>query len=390
VTGLRVRRAWAGALLIAMATAACAQDNGSGSTSTGNVDLRGICPSTIVVQTSWWPRAEYGAFYRLLGRAPKVDAAKKWVNAPLVAAGQETGIRVEIRAGGQAVAFQQVSQLIYFDRSITFGTVATDEQVQNAATQPTLAVFAPMDVNPQVLMWDPLTFPEFHTIADIGQTDASVLHSRGATYVEFLVGAGVLRGSQVVDGYDGSPARFLAAGGRIVQQGYLTNEPYAYEHELPQWHRPLAYALLHDAGYPIYPETLAMRAEDKAKLMPCLTKLVPILQQATVDYAADPEPTNTRISQLVDQYGGPPYPGRRAAWAVNTMRSEGILSNGVHTPDTLGDFAPERVQRSIDALAPVLTGQAKPVPRGLTPDDLVTNEFIAPGVGLDPAPNPRP
>jgi hypothetical protein len=307
-----------------------------------------------------------------------------------MSAGRDTGIRLEIRAGGPATGFQQVSQQLYLDHSITFGGVATDEQVQNAAAAPTLAVFAPMDLNPQVLMWDPQLYPQFNTIADVGQTDTTVLYFHGATYMEFLVGSGVLRRSQIDDRYDGRPTRFVAAGGRIVQQGYVTNEPYAYEREVQRWGRPLAYQLLHDAGYPIYAEALVIRPKDKAHLAPCLRRLVPILQQATADYAAEPAETNSRISKLVDQMGGYPYTTGRAEWAVGKMLSEGILANGTYTPDTVGDFDPARIQRTIDIVAPILTGQDKSVPAGLAPRNLVTAEFIAPGVGLpEPAPPPR-
>jgi len=41
--------------------------------------------------------------------------------------------------------------------------------------------------------------------------------------MEFLVGSGILRRSQVDSGYDGSPARFVAERGEVVQQGHLTN-----------------------------------------------------------------------------------------------------------------------------------------------------------------------
>jgi len=392
IRGQRVRRLLpVSVLLLAMTTGACSLVTAPDApeSATVNTDLRGVCPATVVVQTNWWPQAEYGAVYHLLGEPLKVHMAKKRVNAPLVVAGRDTGIRLEIRAGGPAIGFQQVSRLLYADRSITLGGVATDEQVQNAATQPTLAVFAPMDLNPQVLMWDSQLFPQFTTIADIGQTDTTVLYLQGATYMEFLVGSGVLRRSQVVGKYDARPTRFLAAGGKIVQQGYLTNEPYAYHHELRQWGRPLTYELLHDAGYPIYPETLAVRFEDKARLAPCLTRLVPILQQATADYAAKPDETNKLISELVDQMSGYPYSTDRAAWAVGKMLSEGILGNGAHTPDTVGDFDPARVEKSISVVGPILAGQNKPVPARLAAGDLVTDEFIATGVGLGAAPKPR-
>jgi hypothetical protein len=376
--------------MLALAISGCALANSPNRVEPADngTDLRGLCPSTVVIQTNWWPQAEQGAIYHLLGRPLNVHTSKMRVSGPLVAAGRNTGVRLEIRAGGPANEFQQVSKLLYLDRSITFGTVGTDEQILNAVTQPTLAVFAPIDINPQALMWDPQAFPQFNTIADIGETDTKVLYHPGGTYMEFLVGTGVLRSTQTMAEYDGRPTRFLEAHGRIVQEGSISNEPYAYQ-QLQEWGGSLTYELLQDAGYPIYADALVVRAGDKQSLAPCLARLVPILQRATDDYAADPGETNLLLSELVRQMGGFPYTAEQAAWAVHKMRSEGILGNGRHTPDTAGDFDPKRVQRSIDVVAPVLAGKNKPLRPGLAPRDLLTNEFIAPGIGIGPAPKRR-
>jgi hypothetical protein len=48
-------------------------------------DLRGVCPSTIVVQTSWTTIVLDGALYSLLGPNPQIDAKNKRVTAPLTA-----------------------------------------------------------------------------------------------------------------------------------------------------------------------------------------------------------------------------------------------------------------------------------------------------------------
>ena len=47
---------------------------------------------------------------------------------------------MEIRTGGPAIGFQQVSAQMYADKTITLGQVSTDEAIQNSAKQPTLAV----------------------------------------------------------------------------------------------------------------------------------------------------------------------------------------------------------------------------------------------------------
>ena len=67
------------------------------------LNLRDVCPNPIVVQTDWFPETEYGVLYHLLGPNPKVDTKNDIVNAPLVAEGKDTGVRLEVRSGEYAV-----------------------------------------------------------------------------------------------------------------------------------------------------------------------------------------------------------------------------------------------------------------------------------------------
>ncbi|MDT0551310.1 hypothetical protein RND15_53040, partial [Streptomyces sp. DSM 41529] len=138
------------------------------------------------------------------------------------------------------------------DPTITLGYVSTDEAVRLSASMPTTAVFAPLDKSPQIIMWDPASWPEVHSIADLGKTGAVVRYFGGATYMDYLVSAGLLHKEQIDGGYDGTPGNWVAAGGRDAQQGYAGVEPYVYQHELDSWAKPVAYQLIHDTGYAIY------------------------------------------------------------------------------------------------------------------------------------------
>jgi hypothetical protein len=180
---------------------------------------------------------------------------------------------------------------MYADRSIHLGMLALDETIQNSKDQPVTAVVAPYDVDPLVIMWDPKRYPQFSTVADIGQTDTKVLFFSGErTYMDYLLGTGQLRASQVDGSYDGSPDRMAASRGAIAVQGFATSEPWKWQHEVPAWGKPLAYALVADSGYPNYRNLLAVRTGDRPALDGCLRRLVPMLQQATVNFVADPGP----------------------------------------------------------------------------------------------------
>jgi hypothetical protein len=356
---------------------------GAGSTPAADADrlnLRDVCPSTIVVQTDWFPETEYAVLYHLLGPDLKVDTKNDLVSAPLVAEGKDTGVRLEVRSGGPATGFKLVSEQMYADKNITLGQVNTDEAIRFAREQPTLAVVAPMEISPFMIMWDPKAWPQFNIIADIGQTNAKVRYFKGDTYMEYLVGSGILRRSQLDDTYDGSSTKFVAAEGRITQAGFATSEPYLYQHD-PKWGRKLRFALVNDTGYPFYPQALSIRAGDKQKLAPCLRKLVPIVQRAQVDFMHNPEETNRRIIDLVTRYHSElwSYEPGIAGYALQQMQAQ-FVNDG--SDQTLGNFEVGRIQRLIDIVTPILAGQRAPIKEGLKPQDLYTNEFIDPSIGI--------
>ena len=344
------------------------------------LNLKGVCPDPIVVQTDWFPETEYGVYYHLLGPNPKIDTEHKRVSGPLLAGGKDTGVQLEVRTGGPSIGFEPVSSQMYKDTDITLGQVSTDEAIRFSAKQATLAVAAPMETSPFMIMWDPGTYPQFNTIADIGKTDTKVLYFEGDTYMAYLTGTNVLKKSQVDGSYDGKPGNFVAAGGKVAQAGFATSEPYIYEHEVKQWNKPVKYALVSEAGYPFYPQALSIRAADKQKLAPCLEKLVPIVQRAQVDYLANPAKTNELLLHLIKQYNtGWVYTAGLAEYAISKMR-EDFVTNG---PDqTLGNFDTARVQRMIEIVTPIFTAQRQPPKANLKPEDVATNEFVDESIGV--------
>jgi hypothetical protein len=373
--------ALAGALLAGCAAPAGQTSTGpSLSAGSGALDLAAVCPATIVVQAAWTPEAEHGALYHLLGQTYTVDDAAKKVSGPLVAEGKDTGVKVEIRAGGPAIGFQNAGAQMYADPSIMLGQVATDDAIGLSAKQPVVGVVAPFDIAPYMIMWDPAAHPTFNTIVDIGKTDTTVLYFNGATYMDYLTGSGILKRDQVDGSYDGSPTRFLAEKGKVAQQGFATNEPFVYEKALPQWRKPVKFQLIHDTGYPIYAEAIVVRADKKAEYAACLKKVVPIIQRSQVEYVRNPAATNELIIKLNDAYKGFPYSKDQAAFSVQQQVALKIVGNGGNT--TLGDFDVDRIRTVIDIVTPIYAGQRKEIKAGLTAQDLITNEFIDPVIGL--------
>ena len=71
---------------------------------------------------------------------------------------------------------------------------------------------------------------------------------------------------------------------------------------MPEWGKPVAFELIHDTGLEIYSQTMSTRPENVTKFADCFKKLIPIMQQADVDYVGRPggdERTHHRSREAV-------------------------------------------------------------------------------------------
>ena len=345
------------------------------------VSLAGVCPETVTFQTDWNPESEHGFLYNLVGDGYEVDASGIRVTGALMASGLDTGVKVQVRSGGPAVGFNSPTSLMYQDPSILLGFVSTDVAVQDSGEFPTMCVVAPFDINPQIIMWDPATYPDVKTIADLKATGAKVRYFGGAAYMEYFTATGILDKKQVDGNYDGTPANFVADGGKAAQQGFATSEPYYYENVLTDWAKPVAYQTIHAAGWTAYAQSLGGTPENIAKYTDCLKLLVPIIQQSQVDYVTDPSRANALILDLVAQFNnGWLYDADQADAAVQFALSEKLIAN---SPDgTLGSFDIDRVTAFIASAVPVYETIGAKLKADLTAVDIVTNEFIDPTITL--------
>jgi len=346
------------------------------------VSLAGVCPSTIVTQADWNPEADHSELYQLaLGPNGVIDNNKKTYTSELMVHGQDTGVKIQVRIGGPAIGYNSIAAQLYTDTSILLGYVATDNAIQDSATQPTVALVAPRNVSPFMFMWDPVQHPDFNTVADIGKSDTKVLVQTGEAYVDYLVTSGQIKASQVDTSYDSTPSRWVASGGGVVQQGFITAEPYIYSHEITQWDKPVKTVLIATAGYSPYQSTLATVPANVTKYAACFKKLIPDIQQAQVDYAANPVPANDLIVKLVSAYNnGWVYDAGTAAYSVQTQLADKIIANG--TDGVMGSMDTARVQHLIDIVTPIDVKVGKPPKGGLQPSDLFTNQFLDPSIKL--------
>jgi hypothetical protein len=343
------------------------------------------CPDPVIVQTDWLPEVDHSDVYGLAAPGGDVDKERQRYTSRLVDPrnGVDTGVLIEIRSGGPAIGFQQVTSELYRDPDVLLGTIGTDEAILNAKDLPTMAVVAPRERSSHMVMWDPATYPDVEAIADLKAKNVKIRFFGGTTYIDYLTSAAValVDPTQVDATYDGTTAAFVADGGRSAQQGFATSEPYFYEKALPGWQKPIAYQLIADTGYDPYAGALAIRPADLTARSDCLTRLVPMIQAAQVRMKTDPGPVEGLIHRIVTQTNsGWSYSEEQAAAATAASFADRIISNG--SDATLGNFDDDKIQSLITILRTIATARGTELKPGLSPPDLATNQFIDPKIGL--------
>ena len=315
--------------------------------------------------------------YELFGSGDySIDSDNLIVSGTLHDGGTDTGIGLEVRTGGPAIGFSPVASYMYTDDSITFGYANTEAQVTFFESAPLLSVVAPLERNPQMVMWDPATYPNVETLADLGSEGVTISVFGGGVFAEVFIAQGIWDAGQVDPSYDGSPANFIANGGSIAQQGFASAEPYDYETVFEDWGKPVKFQLLHDAGFPVYSQTIAIRSAEKAELDSCLKAFVPVVQRAVVSFIEDPATANNIIIDAVDTFGSFwVYSQGLAEFSVQSQLDLGLVGNGPN--GTVGDMVEARIQGVITTMADagIDTG-------GITPADVYTNEYIDHSIGF--------
>jgi hypothetical protein len=351
----------------------------------GSIDLAAAgCPDDIKIATDWFPEAEHGHLYELVGPNPTFEATDEYsVTGPLFASGEYTGVDITIVSGGSARPdFLQPDGMLYAEPDILLGYVGNDEAVVHSSTYPTVGIFAPLEKDPQMIMWDPATLTDVDSIADLGTAGTSVRVFPGGYYIDYFIHEGILSADQIDSTYDGAPDVFVSSGGTIAQQGFASAEPYIYENEISAWGKPVDFELINDAGYPKYAAVVSTKPENVTDYADCFAALVPVLQQAEVDYYADPAETNDLILQAVDAYATFwVYSQGVADYSVKTQVDLGLVGNG--TDDIVGNVDVDRVQALIDAATEIYGSDTeKNIRTDLTPADLFTDQFIDPSIGF--------
>jgi hypothetical protein len=337
--------------------------------SANGISLADVCPATVVVQTDWFPESEHGGIYHLMGDDAIASKDTGAVTGSLVVNGEPTGVKLEIRAGGPFLESPVVTEM-YQDNAITFGYVGTDVAITRYNDAPTLAVFNALNINPQVVLWDATKHPEAKTIADAAKTVKSFFVYGEPSWMQYFIAQGLINKDQVDSNYKGN---LLLATDDAAHQGFVTSEPYKYAN-LETGSITTGYQLIHDAGWNSYAQNFAIRKDRLEELRPCLEKIVPVIQQAQIDYIADPTQANALIISTVKTYDS--WWSQSEGDVANGASSQkdlGIVGNG--DTETFGDLEEARVNDFIAKATPILREQGLEI-ADITAGDITDNSFL--------------
>jgi hypothetical protein len=336
-----------------------------------------VCPTKLTIQTDWFPELEHGGTYQLIGvdgTASKDTVSYSGAVQPQYAVGGLQEIEIK------TVNFDKAGSAVLLDGDADMAYINMSDVIKDSAAVPMVAIAKTLDLDPQMVMWDPtqndITKPE-----DIATTGATVLHFPGTSYIDYMLAKGYMTADQDNPSYDGSDAKWVADGGNFVQQGFATNEVYKYENDIA-WKdgapADVSFFTVAEMGFDNYPATITMLKSKVEELDACLTLLVPKMQQAWIDFLADPKPITDKMIEINVTHDG--------FWSL----SEGLNAAGIalieekqmaaNSPDgTYCTLDPAKVQGLYDILKPIYDEQGVEIAADVT--SIYTNKYCegAPG-----------
>ena len=299
--------------------------------------------------TNWKAQAEHGGFYQA------------------VAAGiyEKHGLEVTIRPGGPQVNHAQLLAAGQIDFNMGGNVFGAFNYVQNDI--PMVTVAATFQKDPQILMAHP--DQGFETLADLKGHPILISQDARTTYWEWLKVEYDFT-DDMIRPYTFNPAPFLADPS-VIQQGYLTSEPFAIEREggfTPQ------VFLLADAGYDTYSTTI----ETSWRLALDNPDLVQRFVDASIEgwYSylyGDPAPANELIKA-----DNPDMTDEQIAYSIAKLKEYGIVDSREAEELGIGAMTDERWRNFFQFAADA----------GLYPHDLdlsraYTLRFVNKGVGME-------
>ena len=272
-----------------------------------------------VFMTNWFAEAEHGGFYQAL------------------ATGQyrKYGLDVDIRMGGAQVNITQLMAAGQADCIMG----ASDLQVVMARENgvPLVTVAAMFQKDPDAL----IAHEDVHSLADMKNHTILIAASSYQNFWPWLKARYGFTDAQA------RPYTFniqpFVADKNIVQQGYLSSEPYAIEKEA---HFKPSVFLLSDYGWPPYATTVVCMKSTIEKKPKAVAAFVKASMEGWKDYIeGDPAPANALIRR-----DNPNMTDDELANGIKLMRATGMVAGGDAAKLGIGIVTPERMKKTYDML----------------------------------------
>jgi NitT/TauT family transport system substrate-binding protein len=284
--------------------------------------LAGLVPAALagekfVYLTNWIAQAEHGGFYQA------------------VATGlyRKAGLDVEIRMGGPQVNILQVMAAGQADCVMGSNDLQAVLARQNGV--PIVTVAAMFQKDPEVL----IAHDDVNSLEDM-KTRTILISS--ASY------QGTWPWLKARYGFQDSQARPytfniqpFVADRNLVQEGYVTSEPYALQKAGVKIHT----FLLSDYGYPAYSTTVACMESTLARRHQAVAAFVRASAEGWKSYLADPAPGNALIKK-----DNPDMTDDQLAASVARIRSSGLVTSGDAARLGIGVLTETRLKASYDFL----------------------------------------
>ena len=330
---------------------ACGSDNGS----SGSPSNDGPCPSKLTIQTDWFPELEHGGVYQLIGANGTASKDSMSYSGTVQSAYAVGGLQ-EVEILARNADMRNSAVLVNGKADMAFISVA--DIIKDSAALPLVAVAKTLDKDPIMIMWDPTQF-DVQKPEDLATTEASYIHFPGLAYIDYFIEKGYITADQSDPSYNGSDAAWVAASGKLLQQGFATNEIYKYENDIP-WKdgapSDVSFFTVGQLGYDNYPSSITMLQSRVTELDECLKLFIPKMAQAWVDYYSDPTPVTDSMIEINNTYDG--------FWRLSPeLNSFGLdlldeLEIGENSPDgTYCSFDEAKVQKLYDILQPIYAAQ---------------------------------
>ncbi|WP_372971773.1 ABC transporter substrate-binding protein [Marinobacter sp.] len=293
----------------------------------------------VVFGTNWYAQAEHGGFYQALATGLYEDY----------------GLDVEIKMGGPQVNGTQLLVTGRYDLLMGYpiGNINAVEK-----ELPVMTVAASMQGDPQAL----IAHPHVESIEQIREDElpvyvATFAHSTFWPWLKAEYGFE----DDVVNAYTFSVAPFLNDKD-IVQQGYLSSEPFAIRKGGIE---PNVF-LLSDYGYPPYATTIETTTDMIEERPDVVKRFVQASMEGWKRYLENPEPGNELIREQ-----NPEMTPEQIAYGIEKMKEYQLVTGGDAQTMGIGVMTEERWQKIKDFMV-----EADLASEDLDLSDVYTLEFL--------------